>query len=144
MAPDAHIEGNAIDVGLDLAARAAGTHAAYVHRAAFGTAERADRVEARYDHTRCATQDRGQVQGIEVADLLLADHSGQAAEAVDVVLIDDRGADHRGFGQLHRVGLSQRGSTGKGECGSAAKCFVIHALDIPVAKYSRDGPVLCA
>ncbi|MNM89151.1 hypothetical protein D3C81_1013800 [compost metagenome] len=139
VAPHPHVERHAVDVGLDLAAGAAGTHTADVHGATLGAAERTDRVEARYDHARGAAQGGGQVKGVEVANLLLADHGGQAAEAVNVVLVDDRSADHRGFGQLHAVGLGQCGTTGKGKCGGAAKRLVLHALGVPVA-ISRGGP----
>ena len=105
--PHAHVEGHAVDIGLDFAARAAGAHAADEYAAAIAAAKSAHGVEARGLHARCAAQGRCQVKGVLVAQLVFGGDGRYAREGVHAHLFN------------HGLGIYHHG--GQGRCGYAGR-----------------------
>jgi len=109
--PCRHVERDAVDVGLDLGTRAAAAHAAHEDGAAFDVAIGTDRVEARDADARGHPERGGEVNRVQVADLVGGDGGDVAAELVDGIAVDDRRSrdDHRGHGgRRSRGSLRQR------------------------------------
>ena len=114
MAPDCHVERDAIDIGLDFAAGTAGAHAADIDRSAFLAAKRAYRVEAGNTDPGGATQGRGQINRIEILNLLGSHRRAEASKSILAVAFNHRrggnGDRRKGGGLGHN-----RGGTGKSE-----------------------------